>query len=1070
MAYNIYPSVSPLTLAAGGSSGLIGFAKHPLGSLDPPDGNNRVSLYVRVIQLGGSAVSPSFDLHNDNGAGVTVPVTANGSTTTFFIPGVGPSARVTAIKIFGEPVYRLQIEIPAGDYGTGNWSLSVNNDDAVSHEYMWVVGSNNSESQQPWLFIEADAGDFFTAHGCHVRVGDTDNLDIQIRNVGTTSVTITDASPLVLGNFELTGIPPSLPLEGSALVTATFTAPSVPGISSETWNVGYTHTPAGADSPAPQDSVILSARHAAVEVVYVADASGSMARTPEGDLPGAGEDTRWDLMVDAVGNLMGELTGFADGAGTARVLIFPDISSITPTDPPADPLTQLLIHSGPIDPGLPGAVDTAFAAQTPISGKAGTAIIEAVIEAIENHFDTDPDAVQHNRRVLVLLTDGSNTHGRPLSTLLPGGTHAGEIAARNIHVVGVAYGRDDVTTPFHVDHGLVADIVAQAAGGATMIASDVTTKSLNEAFTDAAAAGLCGVVLADPKGVLTEKAKDGFHGVFISRYERRVGFVVNWPRQATPPTIELRRPDGKVITEKDAKAEADISYDEGRQRKLITLQPKFLGDPDDPGNPNFGPWILHVFAGEEFKPPVPYEWGVLADSSARLQIDIEDDTVFAGEPIDIEARFTVGGRPAVGVAATIQVALPAESAVNALARAVVKEDDTKRAKEKLAGADVTGIDIKAEAAKIGKVKLPSNEQLGRTVTVPLVDADGDGVYRASLLDTAVPGRYELGIAAILHVDGGCIRREHRRTIKVTPRPDPERTELIFKTALEKDVAVTTISVTPTDRFGNLFLVDPAVDDFVSITSDDREARFRGPVTTDFDGTYRREVEHDPERPPPIDVKVGTVLLFDDARIPVKQKLLWMTRVVSFTEGKEAKPGINKHDQAKAALCDATAKPADEFLALGAGGSVTLAAAARMFRCKHLEVFVHEDRPLRPYRVDVLVGRPRGRPRWVTVGKSRGITQRFRLPLVKPVPPKPIPPVPPVIVRPGPVITTGPVIRVGPRLGANQPGATAARPIAMQAWGIHAVRVVDLSMRIEEADGSACATPGVSIRGVGYLPW
>jgi hypothetical protein len=1082
LPYNVYPAVSPTSIAGAGSSGFIPFAQFALGEFDPPDANGRVSFFIRVLQLGGGAAAPSLSLRHVNGPNtVTVSPTVGGGNTTFFFSDATQGV-ASAIAVLGQPVYRIQLAIPTGKVGVGTWSLQIGNNNAGAHEYMWVVGSNNAQSQQPWLFIDSGAGDFFALTGCQVMVNDSDSVDIVLRNYGTAAINLNGGGAnVVLGNFTVTSVPTTIPIGGSDTVTVVFNAPATPGISSQTWDVDYVHTAAGADSPAPQDSVGLSARHARVEVVYVADASGSMARTPEGTIPGAGESSRWQLMVDAVGNLMGALVGFAEGSGTTRVLMFPDITGITPGGPPADALTQLLIFSGDIQAGLPADVDAAFAPFLPLPGMAGTAIIEAVIAAMENHFDTDPTAVQRNRRTLVLLTDGSNTHGRPPSTLQPGGSHAGQLAARNITVVGVAYGRDDVTDPFHVDHALVADIAAQTAGGTSIIASDETTTSLNQAFTKAAAAGLCVSVPIDPSGLLTDRVRHAYHAVCIGRHDRRVGFVINWARNASEPIVELRRPDGVVITEKDADLDPDITYDRGPQRKNLTLQPKYLGDPNDPANTRYGTWTLHVFIGDKGKPPIPYEWGVLADSGARLQVEVADETVFAGEPIEVSARFTVNGLPVVNAAITLRATVPTESRVNLLARAQLSEDVKKRAREELAGEDVTGIGIKARAAVIGKVKFPDKGETERVISVPLKDTGG-GVYRATLPNTAVQGRYELAVTGLTDLDGCCVHREHHRTVKVRPRPEPELSALAFQTEFEGNIAVTTISVTPQDRFGNLVLIDPAVDDFVAITADDREVRFRGPLVTDFDGTYRRVVEHEPDRPARIDVRVGEVLLFDDVRVPVEQKLSWMERVVQFDRGKEAQPGINQHANPEHALGSAFGKK--EFLSLGAAGVVILGAKELIFRPRELVVFVESDVELRAYQIDVLAGVRDQKPTWLTLGKSKGLTERFPMPpltartaVVSPVVSPALSPALSSLGRLGTVAR--PAATVQPAAGQPAAWAGLAQPrellgsrlaIPVLGWSVHAVRIIDLSLDMHGAASQPSATPGVSIRGVGYVPW
>lgn len=1083
MAYNMYPAALPLPVAGGGSSGFFAFAEFAGGELAPPDALGRVSMFLRLVQIGDGA-DPSLTLRYTEGPTVIDVSITIGSSSVVPLPGAGTSGVVIATRVAGQPIYRFQLAIPQEKLGDGAWSLEVTNNNPDQRQYAWIVATSQAQSQQPWLYIESGSGDFFARNACEVLVNDMDQLAITLHNYGTSAVNFNGGgADVVIGRFTVQSVPTTIPIGGSAVVTVRFDAPSGPGISSETWDVDYTHIPpAGAPGSASlQDSVDLSARHAAVEVVYVADASGSMAYTPEGTIPGAGESPRWQFMIDAVGNLMSELVGFAEGAGKARVLMFPDISGITPGGPPADALTQRLVYDGDITATLSADVDAALAAFTPLPGKAGTAIIEAVVAAMDNYFDNDPVAVERNRRTLVLLTDGSNTHGRPLSTLLPGGSHAGLLQARNINVVGVAYGRDDVTSPFHVDHALVADIAAQTSDGLTLIASAETTMSLNKAFTEAAAKGLCATVVIDPPGLLTKQAPHAYHAVCIGQHDRRVSFIVNWARNADNPQIELRRPDGVVITEEDAHNDPYITYDKGKHRRTITILPKYLEKANKAGGA-YGCWTLHVFLGERAKPPIPYEWGVVADTGARLKTRLADETVFAGQPIEVSARFTVHGRPVENAAITLRAKVPTESRVNMLALAEVPEDAKKRAKEELKGEDVTGIDIKARAAVIGKVEFPPAKQTERVVTVPFKDT-GEGEYRAVLPGTAVQGRYELTVSGLADVDGDCVRREHSLSVRVIPRPEPELSELRFETVMDKDIAVTTISITPRDRYGNLVLVDPAANDWVAITAD-RGVKFRTELYTDFDGTYRRQVEHHPAEPPRIDVRVGEVLLFDDVRVPGDTKLSWMQRVIQFDRGKEK--AANQHANPEHALGSAYQKPKDEFLSLGASGVVVLGTKEQIFRAKEFLVFVHADEPRRAYQIDVLAGADDRKPTWITLGKSKGMDERFPMPpLSAPepvaVPTKPVLTTPvkdplasrlstlarPVAVQPVAVQPT-PVAVLRPRPGIED--LLTRVPSTVQGWSVHAVRIVDLSNEVYGASGKPSDTPGVSIRGIGYVPW
>ena len=118
-----------------------------------------------------------------------------------------------------------------------------------------------------------------------------------------------------------------------------------------------------------------------------------------------------------------------------------------------------------------------------------------------------------------------------------------------------------------------------------------------------------------------------------------------------------------------------------------------------------------------------------------------------------------------------------------------------------------------------------------------------------------------------------------------------------------------------------------------------------------------------------------------ARRPVisPAKLVFANAVLASKLGREAKSGLNKNRDPRRALGDVSTREPEQFLSLGAFGTVTLGVTGQIIvggADDDVTVFIRPDEELRPYRVEVLVGG--ARPRWVLLGESPGSSQSFSL--------------------------------------------------------------------------------------------
>jgi hypothetical protein len=194
-------------------------------------------------------------------------------------------------------------------------------------------------------------------------------------------------------------------------------------------------------------------------------------------------------------------------------------------------------------------------------------------------------------------------------------------------------------------------------------------------------------------------------------------------------------------------------------------------------------------------------------------------------------------------------------------------------------------------------------------------------------------------------------------------------------------------------------------------------------------------------------------------VPDFSKLDFVTRVVAYTQGREASSGANKHTEPIQALGDPSKKPASEFIALGGRGVVEFQTRTYPIHPLSVSVFVTLDTSLRPYAVQVLPGGAGAE--WIEVGRSKGVSQTFSL-------------VPTKIVLPNPkdwyIEVEGRIagerfdVKI-PLAGKLHPPKDPLQPLVKA--GVAAIRIVDVSNIVTNPDGTPSASPGVSVAAIGF---
>jgi hypothetical protein len=225
-----------------------------------------------------------------------------------------------------------------------------------------------------------------------------------------------------------------------------------------------------------------------------------------------------------------------------------------------------------------------------------------------------------------------------------------------------------------------------------------------------------------------------------------------------------------------------------------------------------------------------------------------------------------------------------------------------------------------------------------------------------------------------------------------------------------------VRVFPRDRFGNVFLVDPAVATGFEMSVTGGE--FLKPLVGNADGSYTRQLRFAGEEPPVLALKAGGEPVVKGRSLATPTRFVFADAVLDWKPGRD-NDGHNKHADPKRVLGAVAEKGRNDFLSLGAFGAVTVGVKGHTVTggaADDILVVIRPDEQLRAYRVEALaVAKP---ARWVSLGTSAGVTQTFSL-----------------------------------------------RKAKLKSTS--AIRVVDTSGRTRASDLRVTSTPGVSVVGIGF---
>ena len=957
-------------------------------------------MFIRVAMLNPAHAAsmpgppnPTVILSAGGGTPVEIPLSP---TTVSIFNGSADHVADANYLVEGNGVFFIEVFFQT----TGSsWELQIrNNHPTDAREFTWVVAETDAEASQPWIDISSTTSpagvlDYDALIGAQILVNQTENHTLQIANRGTGPLTVTDVPGPIGTDFTIVSAP-AAPINPNAVgdMVIAFTAPATAGESVQVHSIA-SDDPLALDDPLSfhNREVTLQATRGKLEVMFLLDTSGSMSWEPAGNSPPANpNESRWGRLKSAAKASLALLGDYADGAGRFGISMFPDI---TVTPPPAVSSADFYPPAD-ITPDNVADADASLDAHTPNTG--GTPMGEGIERVIggagPGNFEGTPEAVQYNRRWMVLMTDGAHNSGPPDpddfyktaegdgTCTEPGTAAAGRsFVDKGVRVVTVAYGDD---TGSDVDHDLLNTLgcksngLALDAGVNDLDPIDPLAKQIRAAVIE----GLNLTVASDPVGYLTRTSPEKRVQIQITPYDRQVTFVVDWNTfDEALVDVQLLTPTCELITPQTAESDPHISFHSHPRYKIFTIGENYLKNIEDPDHPRHGLWTLIISSSRLGSGSEPYQYEVLMDSRLKLRVDFDQSVYYAGDTLHLTADVTLDGKPVSGASANLRVTAPGQSGTNWLALNDVTVAEYRKVEERFKGQDITSLGIKSVALREKGLVFDYFKQ---TSTIPMTEEGDTGRYTAVYAGATVTGGYKFYVTVTGKTeDDVTFRRELQRQVRVGVRPDPKFTLFDIGYVLIAEAGIPAyaadIRVWPRDRFGNVMLVDTGVSPIIDLTA--RGGKFAGPLVNNLDGSYSRQLRYSAKTRPVISLNVAGSEIIPRMETAPVDRMVWADRLYDFKLGGEAQKGANRFTNPEMALGDITGKKEKAFVSLGASGSITLGLKGRVIEARGDEdivVFVASVMDPQPYAVEALLS-GKGE-KWVPVGRSAGITQAFSL--------------------------------------------------------------------------------------------
>lgn len=983
MAFHVHPdpAAAPLAVPALTTAAPVGFTELVGPSGAGAEGTVFLTVAVSAVALGplpAALAAPSISL-SANGAPAITVTSVGGLNYTPLAGGLVYGS----VYPEGNGVYRLELEKYTSDPIT--WTVTLRNNDPAECRMTWVVADSATDARQPWVDVGAVL-DWDDLVGRSLT-GQSVPLTAPVGNRGTGPLSLSLAAGVVgASDFEVVAVPGPVNPGSAGDLDLVFHAPATPGsVAGVILDLGA-NDPADAAAPPPHPTQPeLAASHGQLEVMLLLDGSGSMGYQPDGTLKVSDSDTRWAKMTVAAEQFLTLLGDFSDGLGRFGVSVFPDITD--PAFPPLAPSPSAAHLHAPADIA-PAAITAAIGAldvddipqpsggATPMGFGIGFSMGDTA--GSFGDFLSSADAVAHNERILVLMSDGAHNSGPHPSIYWrtaegsgcadAGSAGAGRsFADKGVRAITVAYGDPEVTA-FEVDHALLALMACKSGGTALDALADDAGLDLLKSFRTALTDGLALDPTVDPGGVLVQGAASVRRTVNVLASDQQVSFVADWVSDRRGRLrIDLLTPGCDLISSAGQNGPG-ITVHSGPRFVIVTVDESYLRNDADPDHPRHGEWTMIISADLGIEDSEQYQYAVLTRSRLRLRVTAGSSGYCAGDTVVLTAGLRLDGRPVPDATVIVQHERPGLAGLNWLAAQPVSERELAAAQQALGDPEATALGVKTHALHLRGERF---DPFTQSVTLPMT-AQPDGTWALTLPGNPTPGTYTFTVVATGELDDVPFRREQRVQVRVGVRPDPAFTLVDVAYTVLDDRPVAVITAWPRDRFGNVVLVDTSLDPTIDIQV--AGARPITAVIGRLDGSYTRTVTQPAGGAPEVTVSIGGVAVVTGRPVPAPAGLHWADRLVAHTAGAEAEPGANRHAEPAAVL----GAPDDEFLALGAAGQVTVAPGQQHVLARgadDVNVVVADPRALRSYRVQAQ------RPvtgEWIDVGTSAGVSASFSL--------------------------------------------------------------------------------------------
>lgn len=345
-------------------------------------------------------------------------------------------------------------------------------------------------------------------------------------------------------------------------------------------------------------------------------------------------------------------------------------------------------------------------------------------------------------------------------------------------------------------------------------------------------------------GTLGADSAPGEHRFPINGSATRAAFLLSWSGGSGKPgdlVLKVFTPDGTEVASESFKAHGS-SFE-----RVAVPFPLFL---DSSGPAAFvGDWKVVVQRKAPGSGPILYRTYLLVDDAAlEYDLSIRPSVVNAGEAIPLRVRVTEKGQALRPKTVRATVRRPRISAGNLIRQSKVTDADRARIVRELRNREIliSPLTQTWEAA----FRDPKNAQILQPLVEELELFDdgrpehgderaGDGTYSARIVDTQVPGEYEVRFDVAgdskLH---GPFRRTKTASATVVVR-EASRTEVetrIVKRGWWWRPDVVRLTLTPRDRFGSY--LGPGYADRIQASLPDGKAA--GSVVDRLDGTYTQD--------------------------------------------------------------------------------------------------------------------------------------------------------------------------------------------------------------------------------------